>query len=134
VTKEGCGARARSQAGGGARGGEKRGETNPFPVRVLVLLVCFVQIHAVETADGEGHDDLDEAEDGMQDVGEGHFDAVEDAHFGWYVGLCFLSLLVAVEFGLAFGKGVRVDVVGWWDAMRCDAMLSCRERGVGGGG
>lgn len=84
MTKEGCGARARSQAGGGARGGgEKRGETNPFPVRVLVLLVGFVQIHAVETADGEGHDDLDEAEDGMQDVGEGHFDAVEDAHFGW---------------------------------------------------
>ncbi len=58
-----------------------RRETNPFPVRVLVLLVCFVQIHAVETADGERHDDLDEAEDGMQDVGEGHLGAVEDAHF-----------------------------------------------------
>jgi hypothetical protein len=81
--------------------GEKWRETNPFPVRVLVLLVGFVQIHAVETADGECHDYLDEAEDGMQDVGEGHFGAVEDAHFGWLgLNVFFLWGVGFVEFGL----------------------------------
>jgi len=62
--------------------GRREGKTNPFPVAVFVLLVRFVQIHAVETADCEGHDYLHEAEDGVRDVGEGHFDAVEDTHFG----------------------------------------------------
>jgi hypothetical protein len=64
-------------------------ETNPFPIRVLVFLVRFIQVYAVEAADSESHDDLYEAEDGVQDVGEGHFGAVEDAHFGCVLWLSF---------------------------------------------
>jgi hypothetical protein len=40
-------------------------ETNPFSIAVLVLLVRAIQIHAIESADGEREDDLDEAEDGV---------------------------------------------------------------------
>ena len=47
----------------------------PFSIAVFVLAVCLVQIHAVETADCEGEDELDEAEDGMRDVPEGQFAA-----------------------------------------------------------
>jgi hypothetical protein len=63
------------------KGGEGRRGTNPFPITVLVLLIRFMQVHAIETADRESHDDLDEAEDGVRDVGEGHFGAVEETHF-----------------------------------------------------
>jgi hypothetical protein len=59
----------------------REGETNPFPIAVLVFLVRAIQIHAIQSADSEREDDLDESEDGVQDVGEGHFGAVEDAHF-----------------------------------------------------
>jgi hypothetical protein len=45
-----------------------------------VLFIRFVQIHAIETADREREDDLDDAEDGVRDVREGHFDAVKDTH------------------------------------------------------
>ena len=50
--------------GRGERGWRK-GKTNPFPIAVFVLLVRGVQIYAVEPADGERHDDLDEPEDGV---------------------------------------------------------------------
>jgi hypothetical protein len=47
-----------------------------------VFSIRFIQVYAIEAADSESHDDLNEAEDGVQDVGEGHFGAVKDAHFG----------------------------------------------------
>ena len=47
-----------------------------------MLLVRSLQIHAIEATNREREDELDEAEDGVCDVGEGHFEAFEDAHFG----------------------------------------------------
>jgi hypothetical protein len=40
-----------------------------------------MQIHAIEATDSEREDDLYEAEDGVRDVGEGHFGALKDTHF-----------------------------------------------------
>lgn len=45
-----------------------------------MLPVRGVQIHAIETADCEREDELEEAEDGVGDVGEGHFEAFEETH------------------------------------------------------
>jgi hypothetical protein len=95
------------QGKGGSKGG---GETHPFPIAMPVLLVPFIQIYAVEAADSEGHDHLDEAEDGVCDVGHGHFGAVEDAHFcslSVYLGLvwmcaCWLRIVNILAGG--FGK------------------------------
>ena len=74
-------------------GGGGEGKTNPFPVAVFVLLVRFVEIHAVQTADCECHDYLHEAEDGVRNVGEGHLDAVEDTHF---VCLCSYAVMFCI--------------------------------------
>jgi hypothetical protein len=41
----------------------------------------MVQVYAVETADCEGENELNEAVDRMRDVPEGHFAASEDTHF-----------------------------------------------------
>jgi len=60
--------------------GREEGETNPFPITILMLLIRSVQIDAIEAADGEREHELDEAEDGVRDVGEGHFEAFEESH------------------------------------------------------
>jgi hypothetical protein len=46
-----------------------------------MLLIRSMQINTIEAADRECEDELDEAEDGVRDVGEGHFEAFEEAHF-----------------------------------------------------
>jgi hypothetical protein len=58
----------------------------PFPIAVFMLLVRSMQIHAIKSADREREDELYEAEDGVRDVGDGHFEAFEDAHFGCLLG------------------------------------------------
>lgn len=65
--------------GEGGEGG--LGREYPFPIRVLVRLVRMVQVDAIQTADSEREDELEEAEDGVCDPGEGHFEAFDDSHF-----------------------------------------------------
>ncbi len=38
-------------------------ETYPFPIRILVLFICLVEIYAIEATDGDGKYELTEAED-----------------------------------------------------------------------
>ena len=64
----------------GERVGEG-GKRYPFSVGILMLLVCVVQVYAVEAADGEREDELEEAEDGVGDVAHGHFAAADESHF-----------------------------------------------------
>jgi hypothetical protein len=58
------------------------GRTYPFPFTVLMLLMCSAQICAIEPDNRDCEDYLYDAEDGVRDVGEGHFAATHDAHFG----------------------------------------------------
>ena len=58
-----------------------------------MLLVRGMQIDAIQSADGERHDDLDEAEDGVDDVGEGHLGAMEDAHLASLSIRCFVDIV-----------------------------------------
>jgi hypothetical protein len=62
-----------------------------------VLLVCFIQIHAIQAADREREYDLYEAVDGVRDVGDGHFGALEDAHFVCLF-VAFSSSLILFQF------------------------------------
>jgi len=40
----------------------------PFPIGIFMLLVGFIQIHAIEPTNRQRKDDLDEAEDRVRDV------------------------------------------------------------------
>jgi hypothetical protein len=57
-----------------------REEAYPFSIAVCVHLVRFVEIHAIETADGEREDDLNRTEDRVGNVAHGHFAAFNGAH------------------------------------------------------
>ena len=46
---------------------EKKVETYPFPICVLLLLMRFVQILGVETNDSDGKDELEQAKSGIED-------------------------------------------------------------------
>lgn len=52
----------------------------PFSIRVLALLVRSVQINAIQATDHESHDELEEANDGKEDVGERHVAAITETH------------------------------------------------------
>ena len=76
-------------------------KTYPFPIAVLVLFIRLVEIDAIQSADCQRQDELNESEDRVRDVANAHFDAVEDAH---------LVLLLCC-------RRIRVGY-----AMRCDLM------------
>jgi len=61
----------------------------------------------------------------MRDVGEGHFDALEDAHFGCLL----LSLLLFVGVGVCGVLRVGVVCASW-----CELEYCRYGRGDGGGG
>jgi len=91
------------EGGDGREGGDDFG-VDPFPVAVFIFSVCSVEVDAIETADCEGEDELEEAEDGVCDVGEGHFEAVVDTHGSClFVSWCckwncvFIIVVVVVE-------------------------------------
>jgi hypothetical protein len=57
-------------------------ETYPFPIAVLVLLPCFVEVLRVEANDCEGEDHLQKAENEVDDVcnREARTAMISDAH------------------------------------------------------
>jgi len=61
---------------------------DPFPIRILVLLICLVEIDAIETADGDGEDELAKAEDRVQNVRDAKFEVATETHFAL---LCLLA-------------------------------------------
>lgn len=47
-----------------------RSLTYPFPITILVLFPCFVEVLGVETYDGERKDELEKAEDRVEEEGD----------------------------------------------------------------
>jgi len=66
--------------GGYGREGSSYFCKGPFPISILMLLVGFIQIHAIEPTNRQREDDLYESEDRVGDVRQSHFAAAEETH------------------------------------------------------
>jgi hypothetical protein len=72
-------------------GGKRR--TYPFPIRVFMFAICFMQVNAIKPDNRERENDLNDAENGVRDVRGGEVEVWFESHFcgGIFCGVVALK-------------------------------------------